>query len=294
MNEIENSMYYLSHLERDEQWGIVCTTVGSQSCGPDEKYPVNTHPSAYSFSRTGRVLDEYQLVYITSGQGWFKSDSTKLLRVCEGNMIIIFPGETHMYYPDEDSGWNEMWVGFKGGKELDRTIGSFFDRNSPILNIGISDTVCDIYGRLLSLASSERLATQQAICGFVHALLGYVYYKVANSSISGNKNLSKIQHAQMLLRAGATSGISPADVASKLGMSYSLLREQFKLLTGISMSDYIIRQKINLAKTLLTSSDKSIKEIAFETGYESISRFCCSFSQNVGMTASAFRKRNRH
>lgn len=290
-----NSMYYLSHLPKDEEWGIVCTTVGQQQCPPESEYPVVTsHPADYNFSRTGRVLDEYQLVYITEGQGYFVSESVSLTKVSSGSMMMIFPGERHLYYPDSEVGWSELWVGFKGDGHLDKTIGAFFDKSSPILNIGMSDTVCDIYSRILALAKFEKVGTQQSIGGFVHALLGYVFYKVSNSSIAGFKNINKIQHAQMLLRESVTTRVSPADIAVTLGVSYSLLREQFKTVTGMSMSEYLIRQRINHAKSLLTSSDKSIKEIAFESGYESTSRFCCSFVQHVGCTATEFRKKNRH
>ena len=294
MHSKEDQMFYLSHQSKDEIWGLVCTTVGQQTSAPHTRYPALPHPQKYLFPGSGRVLDEYQLVYITSGCGYFRSRSCPMTKVSEGDMIIVFPGEDHEYYPDESTGWSEMWVGFRGDSHLDEMISNFFNKHAAVLAVGSSETVFDIYGRILFLANSDKLGTQEAIGGFIYALLGYVYHKIANFSVTSIKNLEKVQRAQYMLREDISGHISPAEIASRLGISYSLLRDRFKAITGVSMVEYAINQRMNRAKTLLSSSDKSIKEIAFEAGYESVSRFCCAFKQAVGITASEFRSRNRH
>ena len=282
MENHEDQIYYLSHLNRDEQWGLVCTNVGKRRSG-----------TATDSRIRKRATEEYQLVYITEGQGFFESESCGLRKISEGDMIMVFPGEWHNYYPEESSVITEQWVGFRGDVHLDGMVSNFFDRKNPVLSIGSSDTVFDIYGRLLSLAKSEKSGIQEAMGGFIYALLGYIYYKAASESVSRIKNIGKIQRAQQMLREDITAHLSPADIASTLGMSYSLLREQFKATTGMSMAEYSLNQRMNRARTLLISSDRSIKEIAFDTGYESTARFCCAFKQAFGITASEFRKRNR-
>ena len=130
------------------------------------------------------------------------------------------------------------------------------------------------------------------IAGVISHLLGRVYYEQINYSNRGNKNTDKINQAQMLLRENIATHLSPADIAAKLSMSYSLLRSLFKTITGISMSSYQQQLKLNLAKELLTTSSKNISEIAYETGFESVSRFCCFFKQHMHITASEFRTKN--
>lgn len=276
----KDSVYYPDCRDRDRQWGLVCTNVGKRNAGSG------------SYPEEDTVLDEYRLVYITDGQGLYHSAQCIERQVGEGDIIIVFPGEKHRFAPDPKTGWTEMWIGFTGDGHLADVLSGFFDKSSPVISIGSSDTVFDIYGRVQYLAKTEKAGCQQAMGGFILALLGYVYHKDASLSVSRIKHLDRIQQAQMMLRNDLTAGISPAEVASRLGISYSLLREQFKAVTGISMADYILSQRMNHAKTLLNSSDKSVKEIAFETGYESLSRFCCAFKQATGITASEFRKRS--
>ena len=69
----------------------------------DEK-PLSRHPEKYNFKpQTGRILNEYQLVYITKGSGYFSSQSCKSQKINAGTMILLFPGEWHSYYPDRET-----------------------------------------------------------------------------------------------------------------------------------------------------------------------------------------------
>lgn len=253
----------------------------------------NVYNSRYAAPVEGITSDDYQMVYITAGHGWYSCESAGEFEVTEGTVIFVFPDEQHSFMPDPETGWSEMWVGFKGGEQADTMVSMITDRKNPIVRIGTSDTICDCYNRILTICTMEGLGRQEAICGFISSILGYVRYKHINLSVSTTRNIDKIQRAQALLRESLMKNLSPADIAEQLGMSYSLLREQFKKSTGMSMSDYAINARHNLAKTLLSTTDKTIKEIAYETGFESMSRFCSSFRQHVGISASDFRKKNR-
>ncbi len=59
---------YISHTERDEQWGLTISSCGHQMILPGEEYPPKIHKQNYMFTtQTGRILTEYQLVYIIGG-----------------------------------------------------------------------------------------------------------------------------------------------------------------------------------------------------------------------------------
>ena len=72
----EDIQRYMTISPTDEEWGIVVTTVGHQTIQAGGVYPPLQHPDNYTFRpQEGRVLNEYQLVYITRGQGYFSSQS---------------------------------------------------------------------------------------------------------------------------------------------------------------------------------------------------------------------------
>ena len=73
-------------------------------------------------------------------------------------------------------------------------------------------------------------------------------------------------------------------------MSYSKFRKIFKEYTGFAPAQYIQEVRINMAKELLTNTSKSLKEIAFELGYENKEYFFTSFKKVSNMTPVGYRK----
>ena len=70
--ELDNNINYLITSEEDELWGLTVTTVGYQKIAENESYPPKNHPLGYYFNvDNGRILNEYQLLYITNGNGVF-------------------------------------------------------------------------------------------------------------------------------------------------------------------------------------------------------------------------------
>lgn len=283
----ENQTYYLTAQESPSEF--VCTTAGRQSCERGEAYPIGKHPLDHLFPREGRVLNEYQIVYITEGQGWFYSDSTPLTKIEAGTAIFLRPGERHRYYPDQETGWSEFWVGFLTENPK---VKELFDNGGPLRDVGLSDTICVVYEKIISIAKFEKLGAQDALSGFIAALLGYMRYLESNKNPIRLRYQDSVEKAQILIRESIENKISPSKIASQLGMSYSLLREKFKSTTGLSMSEYLLGQRLGKAKDLLASTDKTISEIAFETGYDSLARFCCAFKQAIGISATEWRERN--
>jgi len=102
----------------DLDWGAAINSVGFQDIAPGMEYPPKNHPSRYIFTaQNGRILNEYQLLYITNGKGKFSSASLgkgKYVPIEAGMMFLLFPGEWHTYFPDKQTGWKEYWIGFKG------------------------------------------------------------------------------------------------------------------------------------------------------------------------------------
>ncbi len=96
-----------------------------------------------------------------------------------------------------------------------------------------------------------------------------------------------------LLEQNFVSMRRPADYAAALNISVAYLNECVKNATGLSVS-YHIQQRIILeAKRLLYHSDRSVKEVAIELGYDDYSYFSRLFTQVVGFTALTFRRKNR-
>jgi AraC-like DNA-binding protein/ligand-binding sensor protein len=78
-------------------------------------------------------------------------------------------------------------------------------------------------------------------------------------------------------------------VARHAGLSESHFCRIFREGTGLTLTDYINRRRIQWAKRELLKSETRISEIAFLIGYQSLSQFNRSFSRVTGRSPSRFR-----
>lgn len=100
------------------------------------------------------------------------------------------------------------------------------------------------------------------------------------------------KHFKSLLERNFIVAKSPVDYARKLNISVPYLNECVKTATGHPVT-YHIQQRIVLeARRLLHHSDKSVKEIASDLGYEDHSYFVRLFTKVVGTTPAASKGKN--
>ncbi len=282
---------YLITNERDVQWGLTVNSVGYQHIEPDEPYPPRNHPTRYLFSTDkGRVLEEYQLLYITHGSGKFVSSSCKKTDVSEGKMFLLFPHEWHSYQPDKSVGWDEYWIGFKGVNVDNRIGNDFFNRQKPVFNVGIQEDIVQLYKQAIVVAKEQKFGFQQMLAGIVNHLLGYAYSYDKQSSFEEMKATTQINKAKIIILDNLHAHIAPEEIAAKLNMSYSWFRRIFKQYTGFSPSQYIIELRIQRSKELLTNTDMSSQEIAYEAGFENPDYFCTLFKKKTGMNPFKYRE----
>ena len=79
-------------------------------------------------------------------------------------------------------------------------------------------------------------------------------------------------------------------IAAELNQDYNSLSTLFSSVEGITIEQYIIRQKIEKAKELIFYDEKNLSEIAFLLEYSSIQHFSTQFKKVTGLTPSAFKR----
>jgi AraC-like DNA-binding protein len=85
----------------------------------------------------------------------------------------------------------------------------------------------------------------------------------------------------------------PAEYAKKLNISTPYLNECVRNTTGHPVSHHIQQRNILEAKRLLYHSNKSVKEVAIELGYDDYRYFSRLFAKVTGMSPLSFRNQER-
>ena len=283
---------YLVANDRDIRWGLTISTVGYEEVSPDEPYPLPGHPDGYFFDpKAGRILNEYQLLYVTDGNGIFRSKSTVETILKAGDLFLLFPGEWHTYIPDPKSGWKCYWLGFKGRNADDRVEAGFLSPKTPFYHIGFSEEMVYLFETAFRTAEQEEAYSQQLLAGITNHIIGLMYSLEKNIVLSKNSgHVAMINRSRTIIREALESNLTIQEIAGNLGVSYSNFRKLFKEYTGLSPAIYQQDLKLQRAKELLTTTEMSIKEIAYRLGFDSPDYFSAKFKAKTGHKPSEFRR----
>ncbi|MDR3187655.1 MAG: AraC family transcriptional regulator [Prevotellaceae bacterium] len=281
---------YLVASELDLQWGLTVCSIGFQEINPSDAYPPQHHPKPYLFTpNRGRVLDEYQLIYITRGKGKFCSASQRSTVVKEGTMFLLFPGEWHTYYPSERTGWSEYFIGCKGYTMDQRIAKGFLLKSKPIFQVGLDEELVRLYHKAMDVAREQRPGFQQVLSGVANMLIGIAYSKDKGMNFQDKQVQQQIDRARIIMLEHVCKKITPEMIAHQLGMSYSCFRKTFKEYTGFAPIQYIQELKLQYAKELLWTTQHTIKEIAFMLNFENAEYFSVFFKKKQRLTPLEYR-----
>ncbi len=288
------SIKYLISTPKDEEWGIVVNTVGTQTVekGYTSYPPAEKHPEGFYFDvKKGRVLDSWQLLYIHSGRGVLYNAEGEEIHINCGEMILLRPGVWHSYFPDRETGWEEYWIGFKGPVIEERREKGFLE--NTIYSVGVKEDIVNLYNRAIQVAQQEKTSYQQFLAGVVNMLFGLAVYYDTNRTVAEDFATAKIDAAKAIMKEKFCDDLRAEDIAKELGMSYSWFRKKFREYTSISPARYILSLRIQEACRLLTESSLSIKEIAYSVNFDDNAYFSAMFLREVGMTPKEYQRKFR-
>ncbi|HEY1023712.1 MAG TPA: AraC family transcriptional regulator [Sphingobacteriaceae bacterium] len=78
-------------------------------------------------------------------------------------------------------------------------------------------------------------------------------------------------------------------LSDELKHDYNYVSNLFSSVEGVTIEQYIIRQKIEKAKELLFYNEKTLSEIAYFLGYSSVQHLSTQFKKVTGQTPSEFK-----
>lgn len=127
----------------------------------------------------------------------------------------------------------------------------------------------------------------------VHLLRHYTPAGPALAESAGGLTAGQVRRVQDYIQAHLDSDLTLAALAAQTGLSPYHFARRFRTTTGTSPHQFVLRQRLAHAATLLRGGDHALAEIALASGFADQSHFTQAFKRWCGQTPSTYRREHR-
>ena len=99
-----------------------------------------------------------------------------------------------------------------------------------------------------------------------------------------------LQRAKDLADARYFEPLDVDDLASVAGLSRAHFTREFRRAFGESPHAYLLTRRLERAAALLRTTDRSVADICFSVGLQSVGSFTTSFTRTFGVSPTAYRR----
>ena len=228
----------------------------------------------------------HQILYCTKGSGTLILDGKKY-HIPPLTAIFMPAYHPHEYYPDGDI-WDVHWV-VPVGYAVDDALRHFGLTEPKIYELGEVKMLEHIFRKMHEAIQGDSVFGSYRAAGYLYDFLIELYRLISKCSTENAPN-SALLKAVDYINDRYASQITMNELCDVSGVSKQYLCLLFRNNLGSRPMEYIAKRRIQAAKELLTATDKTIEEIAAETGFCTPSYFCKLFRRYEGITPTGFRK----
>ena len=267
--------------EAGEDWALFIYNTKSSFPVIIENIGITYPNPRYRVSRTNN--DMFIFEYILSGSGYIEVNSEKF-KVSTNDVYIIEPGQDHTYYSDPKNPFKKIWINFYSDifKEIFNSFG--LSGKTVFKN---SETL-ELFEQIQNLKKVSNFSDD--LCYEIAPILFKILCKLAMNSSTLITVSKTAKLTKKYIDDNIYTNISIDDIADNLRLSKAHIIRDFTKNYGISPYNYIIEQKIALAKKMLVLHNMNITEISNQLGFEDTNYFSKFFKKKTGISPSQYRK----
>lgn len=258
------------------------SSLGIRILGCGWSYRNYSHP----IQKRNWIRSNNLIVFFLEGKGKLESAGTGLVELKPGDIFTIPKDVWHRYGPELEEEWLEFWISFEGsnvkwlwkqafngGYELDQC---------RRFHIKTDEKLIELFEAFFTMSEKEDYKKCTAL--FLEIM------QVIEASQKDNRQLQKFPYITSIIEKIDNNPILSIDFeeeATRLGISYALLRKEFLKHTGMPPYKYLLNHRMQYACNLLADK-RSVKETCYEVGMKDPSHFSKLFKKVIGMSPIEF------
>ncbi|MFL2099604.1 AraC family transcriptional regulator [Desemzia sp. FAM 23989] len=273
-----------------------------------EKINALVHVKGQYYSLNYHSHQQYELYFFHQGKCRYLINN-QIYDLQPGDIIALDGTELHKPHVLEESElYERSMIHFSAAwiesslKELNALYLLDVFRDFPHQIFRIEDQECynniiELGKKLADLSKEEFTVTQEAEIKLVLSMFLLKVYQAKRKPIVWMKEIKseKDKYAEKIatyLQQHFTEKITIEKLSKKLNISKSYISHVFKESTGYSVMEFLMDYRLVQAKFQIevSGAKKTLKEIAYDCGFESDAHFNRFFKKKIGMTPNRYRK----
>lgn len=249
-------------------------------------YPLHT---GYFYYEPGYYLkrdnfNSFLMLLVTKGSCELKIKEG-VFTVPQGSIALVDCYAPHEY--GSAHSWEASWLHFDG--LLARDYYEYITQtNGNIIIPQNLQTTEHTLGKLCDIFRNSTPIREASMSKYIVTLLTELLLSGSKENIS-SRNAAALEDTISYINEHFADPLTLEDLAQKAALSIYHFTRVFTSETGMTPHQYLIATRLNSARFLLKSTDISIKEIAFNTGFASESSFCSTFKKWEKATPTEYR-----
>jgi AraC-like DNA-binding protein len=231
--------------------------------------------------------------YCVEGRGWCRLGS-QTYAVRPGDLLVLPAGVPHAYGADPTDPWTIHWF-HAAGEHLPLLFERLgCDPRTPVVRLGVDIRLIALFQEVHAALEDDYGEAQMLLASQILTHLMGLSIKMGHSP-SGERPDTPARMASTLdyLKAHLSEQLDVQVLASMAGLSPSRFQALFRSMNAMSPGHYLKSLRVQRAAHLLDTTNRPIKEIAGEVGYQDALYFSRVFRQVHQRSPSEFRSRPR-
>ncbi|MGN0322078.1 MAG: helix-turn-helix domain-containing protein [Oliverpabstia sp.] len=278
---------YEAHVAANSQYFIHLPSTAAQHTF---FYPIHTGYFIYEpgYSLTRDAYDSFLLMYIEKGQLVVEYEN-KTQSVSSGNFILLDCYKLHSYHMDTDC--EILWMHFDGPSArpyydlITTKLGYVFFLSNPYSAV---EKLSHIYQSFLQKKVLSEALLSKLITDILTVFLTDTSILSAGN-LPEDSDIHQINDIVTFINEHISDNLSVSELANRAMLSNYHFIRIFKKHTGFTPHEYVRNIRISTARYLLKTTELTVKDICFRTGFSCESVFCTAFKNKTGTTPAQFR-----
>ena len=241
---------------------------GFDHCSPD--YCVIRKPSPMS------------VVGVTIKGTGIITQNEKTVEAPKGSLFLVNCEDSHEYHPDSE--WDFYWVNILGNYWREILVQYGLEQEIVFPDFKLENEFIQMIQNITT-NSEDHGSWQLAMQAFLYRVILYLY---RDQQIKRENTIAA--KIKAIFEKNVDTNRTQAEICKEMGITPRHAQRIFKTEYGISIHEFVQREKIKRAKAFLRNTTFSVKHISEALGFKNDKYFSVFFHKNCNQTPMQYRE----